>query len=193
MTFSFFYQSLKSNEWRKNPLRWGIAAMWNLIMWNRCSSGPRSQRFRWKNPITGQHRNNQNTSFLSLAVLFSLSTYTFSLFSASLPRPLVRTFPGGCIFPSLNSSLLASSLLMFLSHVLNLIPLKQPPPHLCPPLFFCHSRYSYPAPSSLLSIISSFPSPLHLCLASVLCLSSHLDIKALTWIISCQRGSIIAN
>lgn len=64
---------------KKDPALVGITAMWNLIMWNRCSSGLVSA-VRVKNPITEWTRNNQNTSSQSCcAFLLPLTPSHYSL------------------------------------------------------------------------------------------------------------------
>lgn len=76
---TFFSIEAKIKRVKKEPAPVGIAAMWNLIMWNRCSSGLVSV-VQVKNPITGWHRNNQNTSFLSRpAFSFPLTPSHYSL------------------------------------------------------------------------------------------------------------------
>lgn len=141
-----------------------------------------------ENPITGWHRNNQNTSSLSC------SAFSFPLRPShySLRHSLIHLSE---LFQSAASYLSFTPLSGFISvDILITGFISNPftiPPSLSASLFLpsqllLSCSFAPSLTSSLLSIISSFLSLMHLCLA-ILCFSSHQDIKVLTWIISSEK------
>lgn len=181
-----FFLSIKAKikRMKKEPAPVGIASMWNLIMWNRCSSGLVSV-VPVKNPITGWHRNNQSTSSLSR------SAFSFPLTPSHYFRPY--------------SLIHLSELFQVAASYLSLTPLpglilvdilitgfiSNPPLYL--PLFFCHLGYSCPAPLRLHFvitfnnfIISSFSPPLPCFLLMFLLTSRHqgTNMNPFLWEIS---------
>ena len=125
----YFSIKAKIKRLQKEPAPVGITAMWNLIMWNRCSSGLVSVV-----PVKKSHyvvtEITKITSYLSRrAFSLPLTTAYYSLLRALIH--LSELFQVDAPYLSL-----ASSLLMFLSWVLNLIPLKYPPLYL--PLLLRH-------------------------------------------------------
>lgn len=80
----FFLIKAKIKQVEKEPAPVEVVAMWNPIMWNRCSSGLVSV-VRLKNPITGWDRNNQNTSYQSHSSFsFPLTPTHYSLPHSSI-------------------------------------------------------------------------------------------------------------
>ncbi len=159
---------------KKDPAPVGIGAMWNLIMWNRCSSGLVSV-VQVKNPITGWHRNNQNTSSLSR------SAFSFPLTPShySLPHSLIHLSEVFQVAASYLSLTLLSGFISVDILITGLISNPfQIPPSLSTSLFLpsplllsCSLAPS--TTSSLLSMISSFLPLLRLRLACFFCFSSH--------------------
>lgn len=184
----FFLSKPKSNEWRKNLLRWGSQP----CEISSCEIGAHlawSQWVRWKIPFHGD-RNNQNASWLSCrAFSFPLTTTHYSL-----PHSLIHLselFQVDASYLSL-TPLPGTISIDVLITGLESNPFKIAPSLSSLPLLFCRLCYSCIAPllssstSSLLSIISSFLPPLHLC-PTFLCFSWHLYIKASTWVLSWER------
>lgn len=177
----FFLSKPKSNEWRKNLLRWGSQP----CEISSCEIGAHlawSQWFRWKIPLHGD-RNNQNTSYLSCrAFSFPLTTTHYSLPDSLIH--LSKLFQVDASYLSLTPLRVIISVDVLITG-LKSNPFKIPPSlstsHFLQSSLLLSCSFTPSSTPSLLGIISSFLPPLHLCLASFLSFSRHLYIKALTW------------
>lgn len=152
----FFLIKAKIKQVEKEPAPVEVVAMWNSIMWNRCSSGLVSV-VRVKNPITGWDRNNQNTSYQSHSSFsFPLTPTHYSLphsfIHLSEVFQVVAFYLSSAPLPSFISiDILISGLISNLFKTYTL-------------LFFSPRSFAPFFTSSLLKLISSSLPCLYLCL-----------------------------
>lgn len=180
---------IKSKIKQKNQLQWGLQP----CEISSCEIGAHltwSQWFRWKIPLQVDTEITK-TPFPYAAQLFfhfhlHLLIILWLILSSTCQNFL--QVPASYLALTLHPGFISVDILIT---GLTSNPLKIPPS--LSDFFFCHLCYSCPAPlhplctSSLLSIISSVLSSLHLCLAFFLCFSLHEDIKAVTWTASFER------
>lgn len=161
----------------KEPAPVEVVAMWNPIMWNRCSSGLVSV-VRVKNPITGWDRNNQNTSYQSHSSFsFPLTPTHYSLphsfIHLSEVFQVVAFYLSSAPLPSFISiDILISGLISNLFKTYTL-------------LFFSPRSFAPLFTLSLLKLISS--SSLSLPMSLFLSYIYSIYIKAITWTIPSAR------